>query len=148
MEGIDADHGAGTRPGEQGCRYGHRAAQRIADEDGARDALGVDDCENVLGEFGDSPFLAVASGFAVPGEIESDHPLIVREGGVLAIPQGTIGQAAVNEDDGGIRRAGYRVRYVNAVNRTRSSMEHGFLLIVGLGIPQRKEAACGSCFQE
>jgi hypothetical protein len=111
-------------------------------------ALGIEYRENIEGEFGDSPFLAVASGFAVPGEIESDHAVIVREGGVLAIPEGTIGQPVVNEDDGGIRRAGYRVRYGNAVNRTRSSMEHGFFPIVGLGIPQRKEAACGSCFQE
>ena len=142
------DHRRDARLGEQRGLDGHGAAQRIADQDGARGALGIEDGEDIAGEFGDSPFLAVAAGFAVAGEIESDHAVIVREGGVLAIPEGTIGQPAVNEEDGGVRHAGYRVGDGDAVNGTRGSMEHGCLLLVGLGIPQRKGAACGSCFQE
>src|ERR1035437_7660525 len=49
---------------------------------------------------------------------------------MLAIPERAIGKPAVDQDDSRIRRAGYRVRYGNAVNGTRSSMEHVSLLFV------------------
>ncbi len=49
---------------------------------------------------------------------------------MLAIPERAIGKPAVDQDDSGIRRAGYRVRYGNAVNGTRSSMEHVSRLFV------------------
>ena len=143
MEGIDTDHRHDARPGEQCGLDGHGA-----DEDGAGGALGIEDGEDIVGEFGDSPLLAVASGFAVAGKVESDHFVIVREGAVLAVLEGAVGQPAVNEDYGGICRAGYRVGDGDAVNETGSSMEHGSLLIVVWGTPQRKGTACGGCFQE
>jgi hypothetical protein len=116
LKRVHAAHSNSTRPREQGRFDCHRAAERVPGEDRVPHALAIDRGQNIVGELDDPPFLPVPAGFSVPGQIESDLSETIRERAMLAVPERPVGKPAVNRDNSGIRRAGYRVRYSNAVS--------------------------------
>ena len=60
----------------------------------------------------------------MPGEIDRNHAVAVGERGVLAIPEGLVGHAAVDEDESGIGVTRNRIRDGDAVERGDGSGVH------------------------
>ncbi len=81
---LDVDHTAAVE--QCGIRGDHRAAERVADEEGISDAGGIDDLGDVPHE-GHQVVGRCAGRVAVPPEVDGDHVVVSGEAGRDRVPR-------------------------------------------------------------
>jgi hypothetical protein len=117
LKGVDAHDAEDPAGEEEGRLDGDGAAEGIAEDDDLPDLLGVDRGLDVGAEFGDAPFRPVDARLAVAGEIDGDRPVAGGERPELAVPEGAVGQPAVDEDEGRLALPGGRIDDLDSVRR-------------------------------
>lgn len=109
MESVDPDDTQDSAGKEQRRLDGHRAAQRIAEDDDLLRLFRLDNGLHVRAELGNPPFFPVESGFAVARKVQGDRPAAGRERLELRVPERPVSQAAVDENERRFAPSGRRI---------------------------------------